>query len=72
MQMVDKYEAKKYVASIIGEEFIFSYIRCLNSFDEINFDELPNQFVLKCTHNSGGIVICKDKATLISQRASNR
>ena len=63
-QMVDKYEAKKYVASIIGEEYIIPTLGVYNSFDEINFDELPNQFVLKCTHNSGGIVICKDKSTL--------
>ena len=63
-QMVDKYEAKKYVASVIGEEYIIPTLGVYDSFDEINFDELPNQFVLKCTHNSGGIVICKDKQNL--------
>lgn len=63
-QMVDKCEAKKYVASIIGEEYIIPMLGVYDSFDEINFDELPNQFVLKCTHNSGGIVICKDKQTM--------
>lgn len=63
-QMVDKYEAKKYVVSIIGEEYIIPTLGVYDSFDEINFDELPNQFVLKCTHNSGGIVICKDKQKL--------
>ena len=63
-QMVDKYEAKKYVAAIIGEEYIIPTLGVYNSFDDINFDELPNQFVLKCTHNSGGIVICKDKQTM--------
>lgn len=63
-QMVDKYEAKKYVASIIGDEFIIPTLGVYDSFDEINFDILPRQFVLKCTHNSGGIVICKDKASL--------
>ena len=63
-EMVDKYEAKKYVASIIGEEYIIPTLGVYDSFDEINFEELPNQFVLKCTHNSGGIVICKDKQKL--------
>lgn len=63
-QMVDKYEAKKYVASIIGEEYIIPTLGVYDSFDEINFDELPSQFVLKCTHNSGGIIICRDKASL--------
>ena len=60
-QMVDKYEAKKYVSSVIGEEFIIPTLGIYNSVEDINFDALPDQFVLKCTHDSGGIVICKDK-----------
>ena len=62
--MVDKYEAKEYVANIIGEEYIIPTLGIYNTFDEINFDELPNQFVIKCTHDSGGLVICKDKSKL--------
>ena len=60
-KMVDKYEAKKYVASIIGEKYIIPTLGIYNDFDEISFEKLPNQFVLKCTHDSGGVVICKDK-----------
>lgn len=60
-KMVDKYEAKKYVSNIIGEEYIIPTIGIYENFDEINFDELPNKFVMKCTHDSGGIVICRDK-----------
>lgn len=59
--MVDKYEAKKYVAKIIGEEYIIPTLGVYDKFDEIDFDRLPDQFVIKCTHDSGGIVICKDK-----------
>lgn len=59
--MVDKYEAKEYVKSIIGDEYIIPSIGVWDSFDEIDFDKLPNQFVLKCTHDSGGLVIVKDK-----------
>lgn len=59
--MVDKYEAKKYVSDIIGEEYIIKTYGVWDSFDEIDFSELPNCFVLKCTHDSGGLVICKDK-----------
>ena len=59
--MVDKYEAKKYVAERMGQECIIPTLGVWDSFDEINFDALPNQFVLKCTHDSGGLVICKDK-----------
>ena len=63
-KLVDKYEVKKYVESIIGKEYIIPTINKYEKFDEIKFDELPNQFVLKCTHDSGGIVICKDKKQL--------
>ena len=59
--MVDKYEAKGYVSKIIGKEYIIPTIGIYNNFDEIDFSKLPNQFVIKCTHDSGGVVICKDK-----------
>ena len=62
--MVDKYEAKKVVANIIGEEYIIPTLGVWDSFDEIDFDTLPDQFVLKCTHDSGGLVICRDKSKL--------
>ena len=62
--LVDKYEVKEYVASIIGKEYIIPTIGVWEHFDDINFDQLPNQFVLKCTHDSEGIVIVKDKNKL--------
>ena len=60
-KMVDKFEAKKYVSDIIGDEYIIPTLGVWNYFEEIDFDALPTQFVLKCTHDSGSIVICKDK-----------
>ena len=68
-QMVDKYEAKKYVSSVIGEEYIIPTLGIFDSVDDIDFDALPDQFVLKCTHDSGGIVICKDKKNLDVKQA---
>lgn len=62
--MVDKYAVKNYVASIIGEEYIIPTLGVWDCFEDIDFEELPNQFVLKCTHDSGGLVICKDKNKL--------
>lgn len=62
--MVDKYAVKKYVADIIGEEYIIPTLGVWDSFDDIDFKNLPNKFVLKCTHDSGGVYICKDKTTL--------
>ena len=63
-RMVDKYEAKKYVAERIGGEYIIPTLGVWDRFEDIDFDALPDQFVLKCTHDSGGVVICKDKDTL--------
>lgn len=62
--MVDKYKVKKYVSDIIGEEYIIPTIGVWDRFDDIDFDLLPNQFVLKCTHDSGGIVFVQDKKQL--------
>lgn len=70
--MVDKYEAKKYVADLIGEQYIIPTLGVWNHFDEIDFDKLPNQFVLKCTHDSGGLIICRDKEKLDKEKARRK
>ena len=67
--MVDKVLAKEFVGNIIGEKYIIPTIGCWNRAEEIDFDKLPNQFVLKCNHDSGGIVICKDKSLFNKQKA---
>ena len=61
-EMVDKYLAKKYVEKRIGEKYIIPTLGVWDEFDQIEFEKLPDQFVLKTTHDSGGVVICKDKA----------
>lgn len=61
IEMVDKSKAKKYVSDIIGEKYIIPTIGIYDRFDDIDFDILPNQFVIKCTHDSGNVVICKNK-----------
>ncbi len=60
-QMVDKYAVKEYIAKKIGEEYVIPTLGVYDTFDEIAIEKLPNQFVLKCTHDSGSIVICRDK-----------
>lgn len=71
--MVDKYAVKDYVAGIIGSEYVIPTLGVWDSFDEIDFDSLPDKFVLKTTHGggSGGVVICRDKA-LIDKEAMRR
>lgn len=70
--MVDKYEAKKYISNIVGDEYVLPALGVWDSFDKINFDNLPNQFVLKCTHDSGGIVICRDKSEFDFSKARKK
>lgn len=70
--MVDKCEVKQYVAGKIGEKYIIPTLGIWESFDDIDFDSLPNQFVLKCTHDSGGLVICKDRSKLNKVAAKNK
>lgn len=62
--MVDKYAVKEYVAGKIGEEYIIPTLGVWEKFCDIDFRSLPEQFVLKCTHDSGGIVVCRDKREL--------
>ena len=63
-KMVDKYDVKKYVSDLIGKQYIIPTIGIFNNFDEINFDELPNRFVIKSTNDSGGTFICNDKTKI--------
>ena len=70
--MVDKYEVKKYVADIIGEEYIIPTLGVWEKFEDIDFGELPNEFVLKTTHDSGGLIICRDKTSLDIKKVQKR
>ena len=68
-RMVDKYEAKKYVSEIIGADFIIPTLGVWDKVEDIEWEKLPDRFVLKCTHDSGGLVICKNKSTFDKQMA---
>lgn len=69
VEMVDKYLSKYYVEKRIGKAHVVPLYGVWDSFEEINFDELPEQFVLKTTHDCGGVVLCKDKNTFDRSRA---
>ena len=71
-RMVDKYEAKEYVADIVGDEYIIPTLGVWESFDEIDFSALPEAFVLKCTHDSGGLVMCRDKSAFDEEAARKK
>lgn len=60
--LIDKYDVKKYIADKIGPQYVIPTLGVWKSFEDIDFNTLPDQFVLKCTHDSGGVVVCKNKA----------
>ena len=67
--LVDKYAVKQYVEEKIGKEYLIPTLGVWNRFKDIDFNTLPGQFVLKCTHDSGGLVICKDKLRFNIEKA---
>ena len=68
-ELVDKYEVKKHVAKLIGEKYIIPTLGIYDNVNLIDFDSLPSQFVIKCTHDSGSVIICKDK-NIFDKRAA--
>ena len=71
-KMVDKYEVREYIKEKIGEEYLIPLIGVYDKFDDIDFDKLSNQFVIKCNHDSGGLIICKDKNRLDIETARKK
>lgn len=69
--MVDKYAVKEYVSNIIGSKYIIPTLGVWDRPEDIDWDSLPNQYVLKTTHGGGntGVVICKDKSTFDKEKA---
>lgn len=59
--LVDKYAVKDYIKNLLGEEYIMPTISIYDNVDDINLNDLPDSFVLKTTHDSGGVRICKEK-----------
>ena len=62
--LVDKYEVRAWVAEHIGQEHLIPCLGVWDKFEDIDFDKLPDQFVLKGTHDSGSVIICRDKSKL--------
>lgn len=69
-KLVDKYEFKEYASEIVGQEYIIKTYGVWDSFEKIDFDKLPSQFVLKTTHDQGGVIVCKNKLDFDIEKAS--
>lgn len=68
-KFADKYAVREYIAQEVGEKYLVPLLGVWNEVDDIDFNSLPDQFVLKCTHDSGGVVICKDKSNFDKEAA---
>ncbi len=68
----DKYAVREYVKEKIGEKYLIPLIKKYEKFEQIDFDELPNKFIIKCNHDSGGYYICKEKAKLNRKKAKKK
>lgn len=71
-KLADKYSVREYVKAMIGEEYLVPLLGVWSNVDEIDFNKLPNQFVLKCTHDSGSYVICKEKTEFDIENARRK
>lgn len=68
----DKILVRDYVRKRIGQEYLIPIYGIWDKFEDIDFETLPDQFVLKCNHDSGGLVICKDKSKLNIKNVKNK
>jgi len=67
-ELVDKYGVREYIKNTIGEQYLIPLLGVWDKFDDIDFELLPEKFVLKCTHDSGGVYICRDKSKINYRR----
>lgn len=70
--LVDKYKVREYIKNNLGEEYLIPIIGVYDSFDEIDFGELPNKFVMKCNHDSASVIVCKNKKELDIESAREK
>ena len=70
--LVDKYKVREYVRRVIGTNYLIPLLGSWKSFDEIDFEKLPDKFVLKCNHDSGSVIVCRDKSTFDVEAAKTK
>ena len=68
----DKYRVREYISEVLGEEYLVPLIGVYDNADEIDWDDLPGKFVLKCNHASGTNIICRDKSKLDRDEAAKK
>lgn len=70
--LVDKYAVREYIAEVLGEDRLVPLLGVWDRAEDVDFDSLPEQFVLKPTHLSGSVIICRDKSKLDLEEARQK
>jgi hypothetical protein len=70
--LVDKYRVREYIKNQLGEEYLIPLIGKWDKVEDIDFSSLPDEFVLKCNHDSGSVIICKDKKEFNIEEAKKK
>ena len=71
-QLVDKYRVRDYIKNKIGGEYLIPLLGVWDTPDQIDFSQLPDQFVLKCNHDTGSVIVCRDKAQFDEKKARDK
>ncbi len=71
-KLADKYLVREWIEEQIGSEYLIPLLGAWNNFDEIDFDKLPEKFVLKANHGSHWNIIVKDKSKLDKSKAKKK
>lgn len=71
-KLVDKYEVKNLIIEKLGAEYLIPMIAVYERVEDIEWEKLPNQFVVKCTHGSGSNIICKEKENLSIEKSNKK
>ena len=61
-RLVDKVAVREHLKEVLGEDIGIPLLGVWEHYDDIDFDALPDKFVLKCNHDSGSVKVITDKA----------
>ncbi|PHM58631.1 ATP-grasp fold amidoligase family protein [Xenorhabdus sp. KK7.4] len=71
-KLADKLQVREYVKKTIGEEYLIKLLGCYKNTNDIKYKSLPDRFVLKCNHDAGSVIICKEKKSFNYKKANKK
>lgn len=71
-QMSDKYAVREYISKVLGKEYLVPIYGVYDTAEDILWEKLPDEFVMKCTHDGGSVIVCRDKESLDKEKATGK